>query len=65
MTLILPSVLLILLFLSLIADWIEPARVPRWYLLVMAISIVVPVLTGVVIYLIYGGRLDWLQGLPR
>lgn len=65
MTLILPSVLLVLLILSLIADWIEPSRIPRWYLKVMLISILVPVLTGVAIYLIYGGRLDWLQGLPK
>src|SRR5690606_34185558 len=65
MTLILPSVLLVLLILSLIADWIEPSRIPRWYLKVMLISILVPVLTGIALYLIYGGRLDWLQGLPK
>lgn len=65
MTIILPGVLFFVLLLSLVAEWIEPARLPQWYFKVMVISILVPILTGITICLIEGGRLDWLQGLPK
>jgi hypothetical protein len=59
-TLIFPAMILVILVLGLLADWIEPARVPGWYYKVMVISIIIPVLIGLVFYYINGGRIGWL-----
>jgi len=61
MTLILPALILIILILALIADWIEPSRIPGWYYKLMIISIVIPVLIGVVFYFINDGKIGWLM----
>src|SRR5690606_20509667 len=61
LTLILPGVLITLLILSLIAEWIEPSRMPRWYIHAMLVSIAVPVVIGLFIYILFDGRIDWLQ----
>ena len=59
-TLIFPSIILVVLILAKIADWIEPSRIPGWYYLLMLISIVIPVFIGVVFYLINSGKIGWL-----
>ncbi|HZV68362.1 MAG TPA: hypothetical protein VFG10_02430 [Saprospiraceae bacterium] len=60
MTLIFPVLILIILILALIADWIEPSRIPGWYYAVMIISILIPVLIGGVFYYINDGKIGWL-----
>lgn len=57
---IFPAMLLIILLLSLIADWIEPARITPWYYRIMIASILVPVIISAAFYLIYRGRIDWI-----
>ncbi len=59
-TLIFPIMILIILILALIADWIEPSRIPGWYYKVMIISILIPVIIGAVFYYINDGRIGWL-----
>jgi hypothetical protein len=58
-SIILPSVILVLLILARIADWIEPSRLPSWYYRLMLFSILVPLVVGLVFYWIIGGRLEW------
>ena len=60
-TVIFPSIILFLMILSLIADLIEPSRIPRWYYKLMLISIVIPVMIGGVFFFIYEGKFDFLQ----
>lgn len=59
-TLIFPSMILLLLLLAIIADWIEPSRIPKWYYMLMIISAVIPVLIGAIFFFIYEGKLDFL-----
>jgi len=61
-SLIFPSILLVILILALIADWIEPSRIPGWYYTMMLISIFIPVIIGVVFYFINDGNIAWLKG---
>lgn len=60
-TLIFPIMIFIILILALIADWIEPSRIPGWYYKVMLISILIPVIIGAVFYYINDGRIGWLM----
>jgi len=59
-TIILPGVMLVILLLSLIADWIEPSRIPKWYYAIMVITILIPVVIGMFFMYIYHGKLSWL-----
>ena len=59
-TLIFPTVILVILILALIADLIEPSRIPGWYYLLMVISIIIPVIIGAVFYFINDGRIGWI-----
>src|SRR4030095_13733664 len=61
-SLIFPSMILVILVLALIADWIEPSRIPRWYYILMLISIFIPVIIGAVFYFINDGNIAWLKG---
>jgi hypothetical protein len=63
LTLIFPSVILVVLILSKIADWIEPSRIPSWYYKVMIASIFIPPVIAAIFYFIYEGRIDWLKDL--
>ncbi|MEP6796205.1 MAG: hypothetical protein ABJB16_17895 [Saprospiraceae bacterium] len=60
-TLIFPTMIFIILFLALIADWIEPSRIPGWYYKVMIISIIIPVIVGAIFYYINDGHIGWLM----
>jgi len=59
--LILPVVAAVILFLTWIADLIEPARIGARYYYVMGITVIAPVLVGVAFYLIYQGDITWLR----
>ena len=64
-TLILPGVMFVILLLSVIADWIEPSRIPRWYYYVMIMSVIIPLLIGALFLYIYQGNFDWLQPIGK
>ena len=57
---ILGSICLLILIISLLLEWIEPSKVPKWYFWLMGISIATPLLTGLVYILLLGGEIDWL-----
>ena len=61
LTLIFPAVILFILIIAIIADLIEPSRIPAWYYGLMLISIITPLVIGAVFYYINDGRLEWLQ----
>ena len=60
-TIILPGVMFVILLLSLIADWIEPSRIPKWYYFIMVITIVIPLVIGGFFLYIYGGNMSWMK----
>ncbi|MEM9822947.1 MAG: hypothetical protein AAF985_17840 [Bacteroidota bacterium] len=51
-----------ILLISLVVEWIEPSKVPRSYFVFMLISVLCPILVGVLFFNIMGGNLDWLNG---
>ncbi len=60
MCITIPSIVLVILIVSLLAEFFEPSRVSRKYFWVMGISIFVPVIVGIGFYVMYDGKLDWL-----
>ena len=60
-TIIFPALILVVLVMALIADWIEPSRIPGWYYKVMLLSVAIPVVIGMVFYFIYEGNFDFLS----
>ena len=56
---ILCTIFFFILMVSLIVEWIEPSKVPRWYFQFMVISILAPLLAGVLFVALLGGQLDW------
>jgi hypothetical protein len=60
-TIILPGVMAVILLISLIADLIEPSRIPRWYYFIMVITILIPLVVGMFFLYIYGGKLAWMK----
>lgn len=61
LTLIFPGLILAVLIIAVLADLIEPARIPRWYYGLMIVSILTPLLIGTLFYFIYEGQLEWLR----
>ncbi len=60
LTLIFPGIIIVILIIAGLADLIEPSRIPGWYYWLMIVSIITPLVIGVVFYSLYQGRLDWL-----
>ncbi len=58
-SLIFGALFLFLLLISIIVEWIEPSKVPRWYFGFMAISVAAP-LVAALIYTAINGRPGWL-----
>jgi hypothetical protein len=44
-----------------ISELIEPSKVPRSYYIFMAVSILAPLLAGILFLTIIGGDLNWLK----
>ena len=62
MCIVLPGIILAILLISLIVELIEPSRISKRYFVIMGLSILAPVLTGLAFYTLYDGQLEWLQG---
>lgn len=58
---IIPVICFGVLVVALIAEWIEPSKVPRLFFTTLAVSIVVPILTFVIYFLVFGS-LGWMEG---
>lgn len=61
LSIIISSVFFFILILSLVAEWIERSKVPRWYYQLMVISILAPLLVMLIFTFIKGGQLDWFS----
>jgi len=59
-TLIFPAMIFVILILAGIADLIEPSRISRSYYKLMIISILIPIIIGIVFYYINDGHIGWL-----
>ena len=59
-TLIFPAMILVILILAGIADLIEPSRISGSYYKLMIISILIPIIIGVVFYYINDGHIAWM-----
>ena len=47
--------------LSLIVEWIEPSKVPKWYFQYVFVSALAPIVIGAFFLLVYGMP-DWMLG---
>ncbi len=56
------SIFLVILFVSIIVEKIEPSKVPRSYFYFMLLSILAPIAAAFVYVSIMGGDIDWLNG---
>lgn len=61
LTLVVVAIVLAVLIIALMAEAIERSKVPRKYFYVMLLSIVAPVVAGVLYLSIFGGRLAFLE----
>lgn len=59
-SLIFGAIFLFLLLISIIVEFIEPSKVPRWYFGIMAVSVAAPILAAL-IYVGINGRPEWLS----
>ena len=59
--LVLPIVIAAILIISAIVELIEPARIGRKYFYAMAISVITPVIVGLIFYFVHDGRLAWFE----
>ena len=60
LSLIFGSIFFCILIISLLAEWIERSKVPRWYYSFMLVSVLAPVAVSIVMILVKG-QPEWLQ----
>lgn len=60
LSLILGTICLLILLISLVVEWIEHSKVPRWYFAFMFMSVLAPILAAI-IYLGISGNMDWME----
>ncbi len=60
LSLIFGSIFLLLFLISLIVEWIERSKVPRWYFTLMLVSALAPIIAAIIFLSISGG-LEWLK----
>lgn len=60
MTLVFTAIAIFILAISLMAELIEPSKVPRWYFSSMVVSIIAPILATVVFVYFVGMEFEWL-----
>ena len=51
-----------ILIISVIAELLEPSKVPRWYFTFMVVTIITPLLVAGIMIYIFEGKLDWMSG---
>lgn len=54
------GIFLFILLISLLAEWIERSKVPRWYYSLMIVSILAPLIAAA-LFLLFTGSLPWLN----
>lgn len=61
LSLIFGTICLLILLISLVVEFIERSKVPRWYFGLMAMSVIAPILAAI-IYLGISGSMGWMRG---
>jgi hypothetical protein len=54
------GICIFILIVSIIAEWIEPSKVPRWYFYLMIASILAPIITAI-FFLGLGLGTNWMN----
>ncbi|MDX1941282.1 MAG: hypothetical protein SFU99_12070 [Saprospiraceae bacterium] len=60
LSLIFGSIFTLLLLISLVVEWIERSKVPRWYFTFMLVSALAPLIAAIIFLSISGG-LEWMK----
>ena len=60
LTLVFTAISIFILAISLMAELIEPSKVPRWYFYSMIVSIIAPILAAIVFVYFVGMDFEWL-----
>lgn len=60
LTIIVSAIVLAVLVIALLAEAIERSKVPRWYFLLMGLSVLASVMSALLYASIFGGRFDFL-----
>lgn len=63
LTLVFTAIAIFILVISLMAELIEPSKVPRWYFTSMIVSIIAPILATIVFVYFVGMEFEWLTEL--
>lgn len=63
LTVVFVPILFFVLIISLIAEWIEPSKIPKKYFSIFFTSIIVPSLIAAFVFYAYEGSFDWLNDL--
>ena len=58
LSIILASISFFLLLIALVAEYLEPSRIPRWYFVIMISTILAPLAAALVYWIIFGS-LKW------
>ncbi len=61
LTVILAAIVCCVWVFSLLSEWIERSNVPRKYFWVMGVSVAAPLVAALMYWLIFGGRLHFLE----
>lgn len=60
LSLVFGTICFLILMISLIVEWIERSKVPRWYFWFMLMSTLAPIITALLFVAINGG-IPWMQ----
>ena len=60
LTLVFTAIAIFILAISLMAELIEPSKVPRWYFYSMVVSIIAPILSAIVFVYLVGMDFEWM-----
>ena len=61
LSVVIPVICFSVLIIALIAEWIEPSKVPRLFFTTLGVSIVIPIITLAIYFMIFG-TLGWFEG---
>ncbi len=61
LTLVFTAIFIFLFIISVLAELIEPSKVPRWYYYFMGISVLAPIIAALVFVLFMGVDFEWMS----
>ncbi len=61
LTLVFPAMILVILLIAVVADLIEPSGISWKYYGLMMMSILIPVVIGVIFFLLFGREIAWMK----